>query len=123
MLPSDLWVAGTQCTNGCSGVERFEAATSSTFQNETTPFQIQYGSGSASGSIVSDVVQMGGFAVNNQVFAVCDQVSANLLADPISGLMGLGFQSIAASKAVPFWETLVTSGIWDQPMMAFHLTR
>jgi len=66
---------------------------------------------------------MAGFSVSNQVFAVCNAVSENLLTTPVSGLLGLAFQTISASKAMPFWQTLVTNGAWDSPVMAFYLTR
>lgn len=66
---------------------------------------------------------MAGFSVTNQVFAVCDQISSGLLSNPVSGLLGLGFQSIASSKATPFWQTLVSNGAWTDPLMAFYLTR
>jgi len=120
---SDLWVADVDCVTGCTGVPTFNPSGSSTFVNSTTPFQITYGSGQAAGTLGSDVVQMAGFSVSNQVFAICDQVSSGLLSSPVSGLMGLAFQSIAASKATPFWQTLVSQGAWDEPLMAFYLTR
>jgi cathepsin D len=66
---------------------------------------------------------MAGFSVTNQVFAVCDQISSGLLSNPVSGLLGLGFQSIASSKATPLWQTLVSNGAWTDPLMAFYLTR
>lgn len=66
---------------------------------------------------------MAGFSVSNQVFGVCDQVSDGLLNSPVSGLLGLAFQTIASSGASPLWETLASSGAWDQPLMAFQLTR
>jgi cathepsin D len=66
---------------------------------------------------------MAGFQVSNQVFAVCEQVSDGLLLSPVSGLLGLGFESIASTRATPFWETLVEDNAWDEPVMAFHLTR
>jgi hypothetical protein len=101
----------------------FDASSSSSFTNESTPFDITYGSGKAAGSLGSDVVQMAGFSVKNQVFAVCDKVSNGLLESPVSGLLGLGFQTIAASGALPFWQALVSNGAWDSPVMAFFLTR
>lgn len=61
--------------------------------------------------------------MSNQILAVCDEVSANLLNTPVSGLMGLAFQTIASSGATPFWETLASSGAWTEPLMAFQLTR
>jgi hypothetical protein len=120
---SDLWIADSKCTKGCSSVPTFDPTTSSTFQNQSTPFNITYGSGSASGSLGQDVVQMAGYSVSNQMFAVCNQVSKDLLTEPVSGLLGLGFQTIAASKAMPLWQNLVSGGAWDSPLMSFHLSR
>jgi hypothetical protein len=79
--------------------------------------------GTAAGTLGTDVVQMSGFAVSNQIFALCDDLSDGLLNKPVSGLMGLGFQTIASSGAFPFWETLAASGAWTEPLMAFQLTR
>ena len=87
------------------------------------PFSIQYGSGQAAGRLVADTVQMAGFSVANQVFAVCDEISTGLLNSPVSGLMGLAWNTIASSGATPFWQTLAGSGKWDSPLMAFQLTR
>ncbi|KAJ7115925.1 aspartic peptidase domain-containing protein [Mycena epipterygia] len=120
---SDLWVAGSTCTQGCSSVPTFDSSASSTFKNESTAFSITYGSGAAAGALASDTVQMAGFSVSNQVFAVCDQVSSGLLTDPVSGLLGLAWKSIATSGATPLWETLASGDSWDSPVMAFQLTR
>lgn len=119
---ADLWVAGNTCTKGCSTVATFNPSGSSTYKNSSTPFQITYGSGSAAGALASDTVQMAGFSVASQVFAVCDVVN-NVLTDPVSGLLGLGFKGIASSGATPFWQTLATGSTWDSPLMAFQLTR
>lgn len=54
---------------------------------------------------------------------VCNAVTANLLTNPVSGLMGLAFNTLSTSKATPFWQTLANTNAWDQPLMAFHLTR
>jgi len=120
---SDLWVADSQCITGCSSVPTFDPSASSTFQNQSTLFSITYGSGQAAGSLGQDVVQMAGYSVPNQIFAVCNQVSKGLLAKPVSGLLGLAFQTIASSRAMPLWQTLVSGGAWDSPLMSFYLTR
>ncbi|KAJ4470124.1 acid protease [Lentinula aciculospora] len=121
---ADLWLASSTCTDSaCDGIPTFKSSSSSSFQNKSTEFSITYGSGAAAGSLGEDVVQMAGFSVSNQVFGVCDQVSDGLLNSPVSGLLGLAFQTIASSGASPLWETLASSGAWDQPLMAFQLTR
>ncbi|PFH51024.1 hypothetical protein AMATHDRAFT_192110, partial [Amanita thiersii Skay4041] len=120
---ADMWVADSNCLTGCAGVPTFDPNASSSFASLGLPFQISYGSGRAAGSLGQDIVQLAGFSVPNQVFAVCDLVSTGLLTTPVSGLLGLAFQTIASSKAMPLWQTLVTNGAWDEPVMAFQLTR
>jgi len=66
---------------------------------------------------------MAGFSVPNQVFGLCDAISDGLLETPVSGLMGLAWQSISTSGAEPFWQTLASSGAWDEPVMTFQITR
>lgn len=57
------------------------------------------------------------------ILAACDQITTGLLSSPVSGLLGLAWQSIAASGATPFWQALVAGGSWDDPVMSFVLTR
>jgi hypothetical protein len=61
-------------------------------------FSIQYGSGSAAGTLAQDVVTLAGYSVASQTFAQCDDVSDGLVAQEVSGIMGLGFQALAFSK-------------------------
>ncbi|KAF8552734.1 acid protease [Imleria badia] len=121
---ADLWVADNNCILGCTQNEAlYNSASSSTFQNLSQPFSITYGSGQAAGDLVADAVQMAGFMVNNQTFGAVTQVSQGVLSNPVSGLMGLGWQTIASSNAPPFWQTLASKGTWSQPVMGFQLTR
>ncbi|KAI1794469.1 acid protease [Ganoderma leucocontextum] len=121
---SDLWLASSSSlTAAAQGIATFNPNASSTFQNLGTAFQIQYGSGAAQGFLGSDVVQMAGLSIKAQTFAVATATTSNLLSQPVSGLMGLAFQSISSSQATPLWQALATSGALDQPLMAFQLTR
>ncbi|KAJ8095091.1 hypothetical protein PM082_010310 [Marasmius tenuissimus] len=122
---ADLWLAGPSfCdSSDCDRIATFASTQSSTLKESNTPFSITYGSGFASGNLATDTVQMAGFSVPNQVFGICNNVSSGMLTQPVSGLLGLAFETIASSKATPFWETLVKSGTWDSPLMAFQLTR
>lgn len=65
---ADLWLASSSCTSGCEQITTFDTSTSSSFTNLSTPFEITYGSGEASGTLGSDVVQMAGFQVQSQTF-------------------------------------------------------
>lgn len=55
--------------------------------------------------------------------AVCNEISSGLLSAPVSGLMGLAWQALASSRAVPFWQSLYQGNVLDEPLMAFYLTR
>ncbi|KIK81195.1 hypothetical protein PAXRUDRAFT_199653 [Paxillus rubicundulus Ve08.2h10] len=120
---ADLWVADSGCQTGCSGISVFDSASSSTYQNRGQEFSVTYGSGQVIGILAEDAVQMAGFSVQNQPFGAVTQISSRLLTSPVSGLLGLGWQSISSSGQMPFWETLASSGAWSQPLMAFQLTR
>lgn len=120
---SDLWVAGSSCGTSCGSVATYNPSSSSTFQNLSTPFDINYGSGSAEGYVAQDTVQMAGFSVSSQGFAVVDVVSTGLLTSPVSGLLGLAWQPLATSGQMPLWQTLASSGSWDSALFAVQLTR
>ena len=85
---------------------------------------------------------MAGFEVANQTFgkstavfcqtyiltvvgvAVVTEVSTNMLTTPVSGILGLGWDTIATSGVTPFWQVLAeTDGLLDEPVMAFQLTQ
>jgi cathepsin D len=120
----DLWLASGNCGAQCNGIATFDVSQSSSFTNQSKSFEIQYGSGAAAGYLGQDVVRMSGFEVSNQVFGVVNQLSKGLLDAPVSGLMGLAWQTISSSGAMPLWQTLAsTNGTWDEPLMAFQLTR
>jgi len=119
---SDFWLASPQCTT-CGTTPTFSSSSSSSFTQLSSSFDVQYGSGAVSGILGEDTVQMAGFSVANQPMGVCDDVSQDFLSDPVSGLMGLGWQQLSSSGAMPLWETLASSGAWSEPLMAFALTR
>ncbi|WVR04620.1 hypothetical protein IAU60_001631 [Kwoniella sp. DSM 27419] len=121
---SDLWVADNACdTNACSSMSRYDMSSSSSSVNLSSAFSIEYGSGKAAGSLVQDLVSIGGYSVASQTFASCDDVSDGLLSSGVSGIMGLSWQTLAYSKATPWWLTLAKSSSWSDPLFAFHLAR
>ncbi|KAI0782682.1 acid protease [Abortiporus biennis] len=122
---SDLWMASVGSSSRVpSGVTLYDRQASSTYQDSNATFLIHYGMGYAEGTLGTDVVEMAGFEVQNQAFGLVTDVSQNMLESPVSGLLGLAFQNIATSGAMPFWETLVNSpNTLDSPVMAFQLSR
>jgi cathepsin D len=84
---------------------------------------LKYGSGSASGIIVQDTVTMGPFTVSQQIFVAVTDVSSGLIEGELAGIMGLAFQGIASSTALPFWQALISNNQLTNPEFSFFITR
>lgn len=121
---ADLWVTSASCASStCATLpSKFDASKSNTFKNASTAFSITYGSGNAQGYLASDVVSLADYTVTSQTFAVIGSMSQSLINEPLAGLMGLGFSSLAQSRATPWWMSLATTK-WNEPLFAFYLKR
>lgn len=120
---SDLWVAGTSCGSVCNGIPVYDPSISSSFKNTSQPFHVTYAQGEASGYIATETIEMAGFSVFNQGFAVVNDMSSGFLSTPTSGLLGLAWEPLASTQEMPLWQTLASSGAWDSPLFAVQLTR
>lgn len=120
---SDLWVANNDCSACPQDVTLFNPGSSSSLSQSQQSIQISYGSGEVAGSVATDTVSMGGFTITGQTFTLVNQITSNFLVSPVSGLMGLAFQTIAQSRAMPFWEALASGNHLTTPEMSFWLTR
>lgn len=52
-----------------------------------------------------------------------DDLSSGLVDGELNGIMGLAFQGIANSQAVPFWQALVNNNQLTNPELSFYITR
>jgi len=122
---ADLWMASSACTNtsGCTGIPTYNTSISNSFTSTGKAFSVKYGSGSATGQMHTDYVSFAGYNVSGQGFALCDTVSDDLLNGNISGLFGLGWEALAASGVVPWWQNLYVAGVLPFPGFAFSLSR
>ncbi|KAJ7182841.1 aspartyl protease [Mycena crocata] len=122
---SDLFVLDTSCQQCGGSGPVFDSSKSSSFKQETSsrPTIISYGSGSVAGFIATDTVSMGSFSVSSQGFLMVEQLTDGLVDGTVSGLIGLAFQPLAETNAVPFWQALITNNQLSSPQMAFQLTR
>ncbi|KDQ07158.1 hypothetical protein BOTBODRAFT_70522 [Botryobasidium botryosum FD-172 SS1] len=121
---SDLWVASTSCVQCTSIISNFfDPARSTSFADTRANVSIKYGSGQVAGTIGVDTVSMAGYTVTNQSIGVMSQLAGNLVSSTVTGIIGLAFQSLSKIGTPPFWQALVASGKWQQPLMGFYLTR
>ncbi|KAJ2963866.1 hypothetical protein NQZ79_g1126 [Umbelopsis isabellina] len=128
---SDLWIPSMKCTNetGCPGA-KFDQSRSSTFKSTSNKFNIEYAIGSDNGTYAQDVVKIGPFSVQDQVFALVDS-SANTTKAPSShpymdGILGMGWDtatygSIDNFQYSPFMYSLWSTGQIPTFSYAVHL--
>ncbi len=50
-------------------------------------------------------------------------VTSGLIQGALAGIMGLGFQGIASSTALPFWQAVVNNNLLTNPEFSFFITR
>ena len=128
---SDLWVPGKGCASCTTKTPSFNYNASSTLQVVKDPatsqpieLEIKYGSATVDGYLVQDTVAMGGFQVLHQPWLLVNEIApADTLVGTNAGIMGLAFDTIAATESTPFWQALAAGGALSTPEMSFWITR
>ncbi|XP_020785307.2 pepsin A-like [Boleophthalmus pectinirostris] len=121
---SNLWVPSIYCTTSkaCLNHNLFNPSLSSTFVWGSQSLSIQYGTGSMTGYLGSDVVEVGGITVSNQVFGLSHTEAEFMAEMTADGILGLAFQSIAADNVVPVFKNMVAQGLLGQPLFSVYLS-
>jgi len=120
---SDLWFASTNCIGCVQAGAEFNPQKSSTIQVGNERVTMNYGSGTAVGTIARDTVTMGPFTVNPQVLVTVDQASQGLIDGALVGIMGLAFPGIANTQSTPFWQGVLNQNALTNPEFSFFITR
>ncbi|BGO99622.1 hypothetical protein NBRC10513v2_004703 [Rhodotorula toruloides] len=118
---ADLWVYDTK--TGSTQPEWDASKSSTAVTSPQIPWSIKYGKGSQSGFLNQDTVSLGGYTVNDTIFAAADTLNDAFTYYPISGLFGLGFGAISASGYAPWFERLLNSDALAQPYFSLFLVR
>ncbi|KIP07605.1 hypothetical protein PHLGIDRAFT_511640 [Phlebiopsis gigantea 11061_1 CR5-6] len=120
---ADLWVPSSACTSStCSSKSKYQASSSSTSEEESGTFSIQYGDGSTvSGPIYTDTVTVAGLTATKQTFSPVTTLSSSFAGDPIDGILGLAFPAISNLNASPFFNTLIAQGKVSAGVFGFNL--
>lgn len=120
---SNLWVPSQECGSiACYLHTKYDSSASTTYKKNGSDFEIRYGSGSLSGFISQDVVQIGDIKVKKQDFAEATSEPGLAFAfGRFDGIMGLGYDSISVNKIVPPFYNMLNQGLLDEPVFSFYL--
>ncbi|CAI4225350.1 unnamed protein product [Auanema sp. JU1783] len=122
----DQSCCGSGSENPCDNKHKFDSSASSTYVANGKAFKIQYGTGSAVGFLGTDTVRFGDqgtqqLVVPQTTFGQSTSLAQFFADQPIDGILGLAFQSIAVDGITPPFINAVNQGLVDQPLFTVFL--
>ena len=120
---SNLWVPSSSCSVCDARSNKYNSASSSTYQSHDEEFLYAYGQGRATGFLAEDVVTVGSLAVQGQVFGEASTVAAFGDLIQFDGILGLAFQNISIGGVVPVWYNMISQGLVEEEVFSFWLSQ
>jgi len=125
---ADLWVGSENCISeqgACGNHVFLGPESSSTFTNTPKAFNVSYGEGHVTGTVIQDNVVIGGLTLSSHTFGVANQESANFAtsATPFDGLMGLAKSSLSTQQTPTPIEALASTGLVSAAIVSYKLGR
>uniref|UniRef100_A0A7N9D6C2 pepsin A n=1 Tax=Macaca fascicularis TaxID=9541 RepID=A0A7N9D6C2_MACFA len=121
---SNLWVPSVYCSSlACTNHNLFNPQDSSTYQSTSGTLSITYGTGSMTGILGYDTVQVGGISDTNQIFGLSETEPGSFLYyAPFDGILGLAYPSISSSGATPVFDNIWDQGLVSQDLFSVYLS-
>ncbi|XP_059873433.1 pepsin A-4-like [Delphinus delphis] len=122
---SNLWVPSVYCSSvACTNHNRFNPKKSSTFKSTSETVSIAYGTGSMTGILGYDTVQVAGISDTNQIFGLSKTEPGSFLYyAPFDGILGLAYPSISSSGATPVFDNMWNQGLVSQDLFSVYLSK
>ncbi|KAH0760329.1 hypothetical protein KY290_016402 [Solanum tuberosum] len=123
---SNLWVPSSKCifSIACYLRSKYRSRLSTTYTKIGNPSKIPFGTRSVRGLFSQDNVKVGSSVINQQVFTeVTREGFFTFLSARYDGVLGLGFQDVAAERVTPVWYNMLLQRIVTQPIFSLWLNR
>ncbi|KAF8207165.1 aspartic peptidase A1 [Mycena galopus ATCC 62051] len=126
---SDFWVGSESCTaqaggGGCGNHTFLGTDSSQSFVDAGKKFSVTYGSGAASGDLITDNLVLAGMVLSNHTFGVAHSLSEEFTSDAnVDGLMGLAGQGLSQEKVPTPVQALKNAGFIDAAITSYKLPR
>ncbi|VDD91096.1 unnamed protein product [Enterobius vermicularis] len=108
---------------GCATKNRFDSSKSSTYVADGSGFSITYQTGTVTGFLGSDTLCIPGtqLCIKNQKFGQVTKIGGGFVSQPIDGILGLAFPSLAYDHITPPVFNAINQGLLDQPIFTIYM--
>ncbi|KAK9851857.1 hypothetical protein WJX84_000230 [Apatococcus fuscideae] len=124
---ADVWLPGSRCTSSaCLAHSRYNPRLSTTAQfaqadSRNASIYVFYGTREVRLAPVNDTLRVGNISIEQQGIGVAGSLSPGYADTSYDGLLGLGFPTNSALKAVPPFFSMIQQGLLEQPMFSVWL--
>ena len=119
---SNTWVMDSSCSACTPNHNTFGQADSHTLQSTQTNFDLSYGIGEVSGTVVTDTIALAGLNFT-LFFGSADTVSSDFVAHPSDGILGLGQAQTDSTGHPTFMQALSQSKAVSSNLFGINLER
>uniref|UniRef100_A0AAY4BSQ3 pepsin A n=1 Tax=Denticeps clupeoides TaxID=299321 RepID=A0AAY4BSQ3_9TELE len=128
---ANLWVPSIYCNSAACGTVTLHESLPHEHDNLSdqpsthsgTSLSIQYGTGSMTGFLGSDTVEVGGIQVLNQVFGLSQTEAQFMYYMQADGILGLAYASEAVDGVLPVFNNMVQQSLVPNSYFSVYLSR
>ncbi|KAH9945288.1 acid protease [Epithele typhae] len=126
---ADLWVAGESCQSEgggtCGPHTTLGTTSSSSFKDSGKAFEVTYGTGHVTGTIVTDDITVAGLTLSAHSFGAAATESTDFSDSsvPFDGLMGLAQSTLSNQQVLTPVESMAKAGLITDAITSYKISR